>query len=362
MFSRWSGAAIGVVLLAGGIGAVLFIDWNPPPPPPQELIRPVKTTPVRNALLAPQRQFPGIVRPGRTVDLAFQVGGPLVEANLELGREVRADEVLARINPVRFEQEVAALRPEAERTREELERIRRLMERGAASDKERQDAEVAFEAAVAQLAIAEQRLKDTILRAPFDALVVQRFAENAENVQAAQPVARLQDITAVDIAVDLPEGVVALSKGQQPRHHAVFPFARQHSFPVTLKEASAEADPQSLTYRVIFTLPAPEDYVVLPGMTATIVSTPGAPAADEARFLVPTAAIFADAEGRSCLWVVSGQGEPLHVQKTTIEIVRVQDADSVIRGDIREGQPVVVAGMPLLRDGQAVRLLEDRRR
>jgi len=173
---------------------------------------------------------------------------------------------------------------------------------------------------------------------------------------------RVQGGTAGGVAVGVTEGVVALSKGKQTKHHAIFPFTQRQLLPVTFKEASAEADPQSLTYRVIFTLPAPEEYVVLPGMTATIVSTPAAPAADEARFLVPTAAIFADAEGQSCLWPVSGQGEPLHVRKATIEIVRVQDADSVIRGDIREGQPVVVAGTSLLRDGQAVRLLEDRRR
>ncbi len=362
MLVRWLGAVIGVLLLAGGIGAVLFIDWNPPPPPPPELIRPVKTAPIRNALAMPERQFPGVVQPGRTVDLAFQVSGPLVEAALELGRVVREGDVLARIDPVRFEQDVAALQPEVSRTRQERERIRGLVDRGVASDKERQDADVAYEAAVAQLTIAEQRVQDTILRAPFDALVVQRFAEESENVQAAQPVARLQNITAVDIAVDLPENVVALSKGRQSEHYAVFPFAPQQRFPVAFKEASAEADPQSLTYRVIFTLSAPEDYVVLPGMTASIVSTPAALAADETRFLVPTAAIFADAEGQSCLWAVSGQGEPLHVQKATIEIMGVLDVDSVIRGDIREGQPVVVAGTSLLRDGQAVRLLEDRRR
>ncbi len=362
MLFKWLGTLLGGVLLAGGVGAVIFIDWNPPPTPPPELIRPVKTAPVRNAWSAPPRQFPGVVQPGRTVDLAFQVSGPLVEADLELGREVRAGEVLARIDPVRFEQDVAALQPEAERTRQELERIRGLTERGAASDKERQDAEVAYESAVAQLAIAEQRLKDTTLRAPFDALVVQRFAENSENVQAAQPVVRLQDIIAVHIAVDLPENVVALSKGKESEHHAIFPFAPQQRFPVTFKEASAEADPQSLTYRVIFTLPAPEDYVVLPGMTATIVSTPAAPAADETRFLVPTAAIFADAEGMSCVWGVSGAGDQLRVQKTAVEVVAVQDVDSVVRGQVREGQPVVVAGTSLLQDGQSVRLLEDRRR
>lgn len=362
MLFKWSGTLLGGALLAGGVGAVIFIDWNPPPPPPPELVRPVKTAPVRSASSVPPRQFPGVVEPGRTVDLAFQVGGPLVEANLELGREVQAGEVLARIDPVRFEQDVAARRPEAERTRQELERIRSLAERGAASDKERQDAEVAYEAAVAQLAIAGQRLEDTTLQAPFDALVVQRFAENSENVPAAQPVVRLQDITAVDIAVDLPENVVALSKGRESEHHVVFPFAPQRRFPVTFKEASAEADPQSLTYRVIFTLPAPEDYVVLPGMTATIVSTPAAPIAEETRFLVPTAAIFADAEGTSCVWGVNGEGDQFRVQKTAVEVVAVRDVDSVVRGQVREGQPIVIAGTSLLQDGQAVRPLEDRRR
>ncbi len=362
MLFKWLGPLLGVVLLIGGIGAVFFVEWNPPPPPPPELIRPVKTAPVRNALAMPERQFPGVVQAGRTVDLAFQVSGPLVESNLELGREVQAGEVLARIDPVRFENDVAALRPEAERTRQELERLRSLAERGAASDKERQDAEVAYDAAVAQLAIAEQRLKDTFLRAPFDALVVQRFAEESENVQAAQPVVRLQDITAVEIAVDLPENVVALSKGRESEHYAVFPFAPQRRFPVTFKEASAEADPLSLTYGVIFTLPAPEDYIVLPGMTATIVSAPAAINTEQTRFLVPTAAVFADAGGASCVWSVRGKGEPLRVQKTAVEIVGVQDVESVVGGAISQGELVVVAGTSLLRDGQAVRLLEDRRR
>ena len=124
--------------------------------------------------------------------------------------------------------------------------------------------------------------------------------------------------------------MVALSKGRESRHHVIFPFAPQQRFPVKFKEASAEADPQSLTYRVIFTLPAPEDYVVLPGMTATIVSTPETPIADETLFLVPTAAVFADAEGTSCVWSVSGEGEPLRVQKTAVEIVGVQDIHSVV--------------------------------
>ncbi len=362
MLVKWLRVLLGALLLAGGIGAVLFIEWNPPPPAPPELIRPVKTAPVRNALAAPERQFPGVVQPGRTVDLAFQVSGPLVETKLELGREVREGDVIARIDPVRFEQDVAALQPEVSRTRQERERIRGLAERGAASDKERQDAEIAYEAAVAQLAIAEQRLKDTLLRAPFDALVVQRFAETAENVQAGQPVARLQDVTAVDIAVDLPENVVALSVGKESTQHVVFPFAPQQRFPVAFKEASAEADPQSLTYRVVFTLPAPEMYLVLPGMTATIVNTPAVVTAGEPQFLVPTAAVFADAEGQSCVWAVGGESKPLRVQQTAVEIIGVRDVYSIVRGEFREGQPVVVAGTSLLQNGQAVRLLEDRRR
>ena len=59
---------------------------------------------------------------------------------------------------------------------------------------------------------------------------------------------------------------------------------------------------------------------------------------------------------------VSSEGDQLRVQKTAVEVVEVQDVDSVVRGQVREGQPVVVAGTALLQDGQAVRLLEDRRR
>ena len=175
---------------------------------------------------------------------------------------------------------------------------------------------MAYESAVAQLAIAEQRLKDTTLRAPFDALVVQRFAENSENVQAAQPVVRLQDITAVDIAVGFARERGRVEQGQGRRTPRDIPVCAPAALSGRVQRSLRRGRPAVIDVSGHFTLPAPEDYVVLPGMTSTIVSTPAAPVADETRFWVPTAAVFADAEGMSCVWRVSGEGDQLRVQKT----------------------------------------------
>jgi len=359
---QWLGVLVGATLLIGTIGVVLFVDWNPTPPAPPPLVRPVKVAQVTTALLAPERRFPAVVQPGRTVDLAFQVSGPLLELTLGLGQKISAGELLARIDPLRFEQEVAALQPEVQRTRQALDRLTDLVEKNAASRKEEQDARAAYEVAAAQLKIAEQRLHDTTLLSPMDAIVVQRFVESFQNIQAAQPVARLQDITTVDIAVDLPESVVASGQRRAGTYHAVFASAPERKFPVELKEASAEADPLTLTYRVIFSMPAPQDLLILPGMTATLISEPRPLAVQERRVLVPLEALFADTDGRSSVWVVHDSAGEHRVRRTEVDILEVQNGLALTRSDGLEGRSVVLAGTSLLQENQSVRILEDRRR
>jgi len=360
-FNVWRSiaAVVGAGLLTAGIAAVAYVDWSPTPTPPPELVRPVKAAVAVPASAVPERRFPGQVIPGRTVDLAFQVGGQLEEADLTLGKEVAEGAVLARLDPTRFDQQIAVLEPASRQAKTLLDRTGDLQSRGSASALELSTAQTNYDTALAQLAIARQAKTDAVLRAPFSALIVQRFVENFQNVQAAEPIVRLQDISTVDIEVSLPESVVARHPPNAPiRVVAEFPVRPGPTYPARVKEASAEADPRTGTYRVVFTMPKPEGLTLLPGMAATIIA-PGHEGAAKDGVAVPVEAVFVDPDGQLCLWhAIEGQSGDSHVRKIRIERTRASDGRVVIGTGVEVGWQVVTAGVHFLREGQRVRIME----
>ncbi len=363
---RWVAGVVGLVMLLGGVGAVMFGNWNPPPEPPRELVRPVKVTTVVDASAQTERRLPGQVLAGRTVDLSFQVGGPVLESNLKLGRELAEGEVVARIDPVRFEQQIAVLQPQIEQLRIKLERIEKLIAANAATAQELTDAKAAYQGAQAQLKIAQQSLADTVLKAPFRALVVQRFVENFQNIQPGTPVARLQDIATLDLAFDFPEAMVALYR-KRPEVQStqvndgpkvVFSVLPDKAFLVTVKEASAEADPSTGMYRVVFTMPRPTELTALPGMAVTLVLP--ARQGDAKQLALPVAAVWVNDEGNKQVWRVREVGGQYQVEAATVVVVRMIGEQAIIGEGVSAGDKVVTAGTSLLGQGQRIRLMEQR--
>jgi len=352
------GIVLGGGLLATGVISVLVVDFNPLPPPPERMVRPVKTARVVNADAVPERRFRGQVMAGRTVDLSFQVGGPLTMAQLDLGRRLNQGDLLARIDPTRYEQRVNALQPAVEQARQKLERIKELARTKTAPQKDLDEAQAAYDLAVAELAIAQQAVKDTTLVAPFPALVVKSFVNNFQNVQPGEPVARLMDISTLDLAVDLPESVVALHKKRENvTMRAVFSVRPEPTYEVALREASAEADPQTGTYRVVFTMPALTDINILPGMAVTLVS---AGSAATQSLAVPLASLRVDEQGKKSVWKLEADGEGHSVREVPVTVERLQGQDAIIASDLKESDEVVAAGVGFLREGRRVRPMETR--
>lgn len=357
---RWSGIGLGAILLLGGVAAVAFLEWNPLPPPPPEAIRPVKAATVIRFGAVPERRFPGVVQAGRTVDLSFQVSGPLLETDWSLGEEVEAGQVLMRVDPVRFEQQIATLEPQVEVAGVRYQRLKELEEAGVANPLELAEAKTAFEAAQAQLSIARQALADSQLKAPFAALLVQRFANDFENIQAGRPVIRLQDISTVDIAVDLPDTVAARRRPATGRLEVSFSVLPGQRFPVTVKEASAEADAETGTYRAVFTMPRLEDTNLLPGMVASL-HVPPFEGEEEAALIVPAPAVWIDDQGRSRVWVVESAPRDFVIRSVVVEVDGFAADQAVISGGLEPGVQVVTAGVAFLREEQRVTITEDSR-
>lgn len=136
-------------------------------------------------------EYPALLDWSGRVTLTLPVSGVLESVAARAGQSIRKGELLASLNPALFKAGVAEARADMDRLGEEqadatrdLERVRELYARTVASTTELDAAKLRHARASSGLAAAQARverarqlLADAELRAPFDALVLQRHAE-----------------------------------------------------------------------------------------------------------------------------------------------------------------------------------------
>jgi RND family efflux transporter MFP subunit len=237
--------------------------------------------------------------------------------------------------------------------------VARALENNAVTIAERDQVRARSEVAQAELTLAENALADTELRAPFAGRIARRLVENFQNVQAGDGVLILEDITRLEVGIQLPEQDVVLLPPDAPMHGAVvgtvsFPSLPGQTFPVTVKELNTRADPRTNTYRVVLSLPRPEDGNILPGMSASFQ-----PALDvvssQPVYRLPVEAIQATPEGQPFVWVLAPDGRA--VERRSIRKGPISGATIAIPEGLQAGDRVVTRGSAYLADGTQVRVM-----
>ena len=193
----------------------------------------------------------GTVRALGTVEIGSQLSGNIGELNADFSSEVKASQVLARIEPSTFEsrvreeeaglviakanvslQEATVARAEANLRKAEIDlrRADELVRKGVGAQAPLDAAKAAHEGAIAELAIAkaqvenakatvEQRqagldnaridLERTFIRSPIDGVVIERTVEPGQTVAASMTAPKLftiaQDLSQVQIDAQVDE-------------------------------------------------------------------------------------------------------------------------------------------------------------
>jgi RND family efflux transporter MFP subunit len=217
----------------------------------------------------------------------------------------------------------------------------------------------------AQLASARKALADTELRAPFAGRIGRTYVDNFNNVQAKQPILLLQDVTQLEIVGNVPEqdwlrakpglSLAQRSENAQPRVSlSSFPG---RSFPATITEVAASADPITRTFEARARFDPPDDIGILPGMSASItVSIPKDFSGDELTIVIPANAVGADDDGNSYVWKLNAVG--MTVSRANVTLGQLSGAEVGILEGLKSGDRIAVSGVQNLRDGMQVRELK----
>ncbi len=214
-----------------------------PLPPPES--RPVKTILVGGIKAGDIRQFPGVVDAIQKADLSFRVEGKLKQILVKEGEIVTKDQQLASLDPTDYQIVLNDRKASYATAKANYDRAKQLVEKGAISRVEHDKIRAEYASAKASLEAAEQDLKYTSLKATFPGYIAKRHVENFEEVRRKQKIFTLQDISELEIKIDVPESLMiqlrrAIEPGKikQPERelYAAFDQIKDVQFPLSLKE------------------------------------------------------------------------------------------------------------------------------
>jgi RND family efflux transporter MFP subunit len=286
---------------------------------------------------------------------------------------VEEGQVLARLDPTDFEIALEDRRAAFENSQRNFRRAAELIDSGSISrlDYDRMEAE--FRSARAALAQAEANLNYATLRAPFRGRVARRYVDNFEEVRAKQRVLYLQDTDMLDVIIAMPESVVrsvtasssdadltrqsaADSDAVDVRAMVSFEDYSNISYALQIKEIATRADPDTQTFAVTFTMPQPDEFTVLPGMTAQVdVDFTGLLTRETATW-VPAPAVQADAELEPRVFVLDP--ETMEVRSRPVSVGRMASDMIEVLSGLSGGEEIVAVGAAYLADGMRVTRLD----
>jgi RND family efflux transporter MFP subunit len=324
------------------------------PPPRAEVARPAKIFTVEAPGSNYLRSFPGEVQATDTADLAFRVGGELEDFPATRGLRVDQGDLLARIDDADYQEELATAQAQFDLSKTQFERSEALVERQLVSQADYDQKLAIMKVRQSSLAKARNNVDYTKIYAPFDGVVARRMAENFESVTAGQVVLVLQTGEMVDVIVDVPESIVARVErtpaNQNPRPVSVrFDSVSDQVFEASYKEHETQTDSATLTFKVTFSLPAPEGINILPGMTATMTADlSGLFGGESEGHLVPIEAVFAaedEALESETRYVWKVDSETMRASRQGVRIGSMTGNNIVVLEGIESGDMIVSAGV-----------------
>jgi RND family efflux transporter MFP subunit len=346
-------AALSVALLAA---------CGPANAPAPAEVRPVRVMTVETRPAGETISLTGTVQAQTEVNLAFRIDGQLIERLVNVGDQVGAGQLVARIDPVNERNalraaraSVAAAAGQLDEARSSYDRQRELLAGGWTTRARyeqalqvHQSAAAQLDAAEAALRIAEERLSFTEIFSDAPGKITARGAEPGEVVRAGQMIVQIARQDGRDAVFDVPSQV----KDKAPVNPIIdVSLSMDPAVRATgrVREISPRADPVTGTFRVRVGLSD-----VPPQMRLGTAVTGRMRVDRGAELIIPASALTA-IDRKPAVWIVDTVD--MTVTLRAIEIAHFSQASISVAQGLAPGDIVVTAGVQALRPGQKVRLL-----
>ena len=352
---------ITIGLLAGGLAVALMAGWSSKPPVKDPRLQsPAVEVVEAQAAGSNSRTFTGIVEARVQSDLGFRVAGKILERSVNVGERVQKGQILMRLDSVDLKLAFAAQQANVEAARAKYTqanadetRFAALVQSGAVSRQEYDQARAALDSSKAQLEAAEAQARVSnnsseyaVLLADADGVIVRTLSEPGQVVAAGQTVIQLAHDGPREALINLPEGV----RPDLGTISSARLYGQDQMYQARLRQLSGAADPASRTFEARYVLEGEAASAPL-GSTVTVRLLTKQNSGNQS-VLVPIGAIYNRGSG-SGVWIVNDKSE---VKFRSVKITSIGQEEVVVSCGVEAGEKVVALGAHLLHEGQVVNL------
>ena len=319
----------------------------------EPVVRPAKLIEVKSSSQTQNRSYPAEVEAESFRKLSFQQSGLIVELAVMEGQEIKKGDLIARLDHRDFKNQYDSAKSQFDIATEEYERAARLMKEDAIARSVLDQRKSQLEVTQAMFDSAEKALKETELVAPFSGVISTVMIDELARVSAGEGIVSIFGNERMQVSVDLPASGVTRFKQRENRQAAVILDAdSEKRIPAEFKEASLEADVSSQTFAAKFTFQPPEELLILPGMSATIVLSSSKIGDDAPTPIVPLNSILSSGSAMH-VWVYDEATRT--VSKREIKIKDSIGEYVMVTEGIEIGDTIIGAGASYLSEGMEVR-------
>ena len=288
------------------------------------------------------KNLPGELLPFQQSKIAFEITGRISSIFVDIGDRVKKDEVLAKLDDsevnANLEQAVARL----DLANQVLNRFEDLRKKGFISIQDFDKAKSEYLVAKSQVKFFEVKKSQTILRAPYDGFIQNRFVDEGTVINGSNPILEILDANKVEAHVSIPENLV---NNLEVSNDYVFEIGQEKAIGKFKRLAPMSAS-GSNSRLAIFEF---SDFFI-PGSVIDLVIKVQK---NEQGVWLPINSLSQSEQGLWSVYTVSDDGSN-RVEKDLVRILHFENNYAYVSGTLKNGDLVILGGLSKIIEGQTL--------
>ena len=289
------------------------------------------------------KTLPGELLPFQQSKIAFEITGRIKSISVDIGDRVEQGDVLAKLNDseinANLEQAVARL----DLAKQVLERFKDLKQKGFISNQEFDKAESEYLVAKSQVKFFEVKKAQTILKAPYDGFIQNRFVDEGTVINGSNPILEILDSNKVEAHVSIPEDLIENLE-----------ISKEYSFLIGQEEVIGKLKrlaPMSISGSnsrlAIFEF----NNFFVPGSLIDLILKIRR---NEKGFWLPINSLSQSEQGLWSVYSISADGKSI-VEKDLVQVLHFENNFAFVSGTLKDGDLVVKGGLSKIIEGQTLK-------
>ena len=336
-------AAVSLLVLLIVVMALLKPGVKPLPETAEPVV-PVSLLEVHLSNTVDVVYLPAMIEAKVDATLSAEKAGRIAEIRADRGDRVEKGRLLLQIDDRLWQANLKQAEVAAEDAEKNYQRIQKLMESGAISQSDYDNAEKAYIQTASVAEEARINIEQCRVESPIDGIVNDRYVETGEYVQPGTPLFQLIDQETVRVILQIPEKDINAVQLGDRIHFTVQPLPA-HPFEGEVTFVSVQADGRNNAFRTEISVDNHEG-LLRPGMIAQVEFRRGVNAS---MVSLPMSAVL-PSKGEHIVYLAK-DGRAV---RRKVQIESIARTHALISHGLDEGDIVITDGNRTLSDGQPV--------